>query len=115
MSHMSHISSHTINTRHPNPKGPPMPPTPTHTSRTGDGPFGFTIPEVDDQGRVLRDVELVSFGPDTVIDTYRDRIATLTVENHHLADLLDGVMADDPAAIRDAAAWLATNRPEVDG
>ena len=33
----------------------------------------------------------------------------------HLADLLDGVMADDPAAIRDAAAWLAANRPEVDG
>jgi hypothetical protein len=32
----------------------------------------------------------------------------------HLADLLDGVMADDPAAIRDAAAWLAANRPEVD-
>ena len=29
-----------------------------------------------------------------------------------LADLLDGVMQDDPQAIRDAAAWLATNRPE---
>jgi hypothetical protein len=50
-----------------------------------------------------------------MIDHYRNRIAALTVENHHLADLLDGVMADDPAAIRDAAAWLAANRPEVDG
>lgn len=30
----------------------------------------------------------------------------------YLADLLDGVMQDDPQAIRDAAAWLATNRPE---
>jgi hypothetical protein len=49
------------------------------------------------------------------LDTYRARIATLTVENHHLAVLLDGVLADDPAAIRDAAAWLAANRPEVDG
>lgn len=29
-----------------------------------------------------------------------------------LAALLDGVMADDPQAIRDAALWLATNRPE---
>lgn len=29
-----------------------------------------------------------------------------------LADLLEGVMADDPQAIRDAAAWLTTNRPE---
>lgn len=36
------------------------------------------------------------------------RDATIT----HLADLLDGVMQDDPQAIRDAAAWLATNRPE---
>jgi hypothetical protein len=71
-----------------------MPPTPTHTSRAGDGPLSW---------------------PSTAsraIDTYRDRIATLTVENHRLADLLDGVMADDPAAIRDAAAWLATNRPD---
>ena len=51
----------------------------------------------------------------TTIDTYRARIAALTVDNHHLADLLDGVLADDPAAIRDAAAWLAANRPEVDG
>ena len=92
-----------------------MPPTPTHTSRAGNGPFGFTIPEVDDRGRVLRDVKLYEFGPDTAMDTYRARIATLTVENHRLADLLDGVMADDPAAIRDAAAWLAANRPEVDG
>jgi hypothetical protein len=92
-----------------------MPPTPTHTSRAGNGPFGFTIPEVDAQGRVLRDVKLYEFGPDTVINTYRDRVAALTVENHRLADLLDGVMADDPAAIRDAAAWLAANRPEVDG
>ena len=33
----------------------------------------------------------------------------------HLAALLDGVLADDPGAIRDAAAWLAANRPEVDG
>ena len=33
----------------------------------------------------------------------------------HLAALLDGVLADDAAAIRDAAAWLAANRPEVDG
>ncbi len=33
----------------------------------------------------------------------------------HLAALLDGVLADDPVAIRDAAAWLAANRPEVDG
>lgn len=32
-----------------------------------------------------------------------------------LADLLDGVMADDPQAIRDAAAWLTANRPEVNG
>ena len=39
------------------------------------------------------------------LDTYRTRIAAL----------LDGVLADDPAAIRDAAAWLAANRPEVDG
>lgn len=30
----------------------------------------------------------------------------------HLANLLEGVMADDPQAIRDAAAWLAANRPE---
>ncbi len=39
------------------------------------------------------------------------RDATIT----HLAALLDGVLADDPGAIRDAAAWLAANRPEVDG
>ena len=36
------------------------------------------------------------------------RDATITL----LADLLDGVMQDDPQAIRDAAAWLTTNRPE---
>jgi hypothetical protein len=64
-----------------------MPPTPTHTSRAGNGEW-------------------------TLADAYRARIAALTVENHRLADLLDGVMADDPAAIRDAAAWLAANRPD---
>lgn len=37
-----------------------------------------------------------------------DAARTITL----LADLLDGVMQDDPQAIRDAAAWLATNRPE---
>ena len=31
-----------------------------------------------------------------------------------LADLLDGVLADDPQAIRDAALWLTVNRPEGD-
>jgi hypothetical protein len=36
-------------------------------------------------------------------------------ERDYLAALLDGVMQDDPQAIRDAAAWLAANRPEVDG
>ena len=36
------------------------------------------------------------------------RDATITL----LADLLDGVMQDDEQAIRDAAAWLATNRTE---
>ncbi len=109
MSHMSHISSHTINTRHPNPKGPPMPPTPTHTSRAGDEWHDYTTP--------LRPTETPGVWERTVmpIDTYRDRIAALTVENHRLAALLDGVMADDPAAIRDAAAWLAANRPEVEG
>ena len=30
----------------------------------------------------------------------------------HLAALLDGVLADDPQAIRDAAQWLTVNRPE---
>ena len=39
------------------------------------------------------------------------RDATIT----HLADLLDGVLADDPQAIRDAALWLTVNRPAVDG
>lgn len=29
-----------------------------------------------------------------------------------LASLLDGVLADDPQAIRDASAWLTTNQPE---
>ena len=38
------------------------------------------------------------------------RDATIT----HLATLLDGVLADDPQAIRDAAAWLTVNRPEVE-
>lgn len=38
--------------------------------------------------------------------------AKLAAERDLLADLLDGVMQDDPQAIRDAAAWLATNRPE---
>jgi hypothetical protein len=92
-----------------------MPPTPTHTSRAGDTPRS-----IGPHG-----VELYSYGPTahglgetlsvTTIDTYRARIATLTVENHRLAGLLDGVMADDPQAIRDAAAWLTANRPEVDG
>ncbi len=39
----------------------------------------------------------------------------MQTEVDRLAALLDGVLADDPAAIRDAAAWLAANRPEVDG
>ena len=76
--------------------------------------FGFTVPEVDDQGRVLRGVKLYEFGPDTVIDTGSSLVdAYATIDC--LAALLDGVMADDPAAIRDAAARLAANRPEVDG
>lgn len=37
--------------------------------------------------------------------------ATIT----HLATLLDGVLADDPQAIRDAAQWLTVNRPDVTG
>jgi len=47
-------------------------------------------------------------------DDYRERdtYRALVAERNHLADLLDGVMQDDPQAIRDAAAWLATNRPE---
>jgi hypothetical protein len=60
----------------------------------------------------LRDVKLYEFGPDTVIDTGPSLVdAYATID--HLAALLDGVMADDPQAIRDAAAWLATNRPEA--
>ena len=42
----------------------------------------------------------------------RERFAFLQTEVDRLADLLDGVMQDDEQAIRDAAAWLATNRPE---
>jgi hypothetical protein len=107
-----------------NPKGPPMPPTPTHTSRTGDTPpyLDFTdllyalrqeapLGHWSDGEQAAEIIESLA----TLANTYRDRVAALTVENHHLADLLDGVMADDPAAIRDAAAWLAANRPEVDG
>jgi hypothetical protein len=101
-----------------------MPPTPTHTSRAGDTPpyLDFT-----DLLYALRQEAPLSHWSvavpaaeiieslATLANTYRARIAALTVENHRLADLLNGVMADDPAAIRDAAAWLATNRPEVDG
>ena len=45
-------------------------------------------------------------------DAMRERFAFLQTEVDRLADLLDGVMQDDEQAIRDAAAWLATNRPE---
>ncbi len=85
-----------------------MPPTPTHTSRAGDALEALVQAQQATIDKVMQ-------GVDALADTYRARIATLTVENHRLADLLDGVMADDPAAIRDAAAWLAANRPEVDG
>jgi hypothetical protein len=101
-----------------------MPPTPTHTSRAGDTPpyLDFTdllyalrqeapLGHWSDGEQAAEIIESLA----TLANTYRARIAALTVENHRLADLLDGVMADDPAAIRDAAAWLATNRPEVDG
>ena len=40
-------------------------------------------------------------------------VAILNVDT--LAALLDGVLADDPQAIRDAARWLTVNRPAVDG
>ena len=151
-------------------------PTPTNPTPDPTG-FRFTIPETDDRGRVLRDVELVSVGwpiellgettgsirstPDgRLIETrptplaYRypdldpctlaeareaieeainavwmmsaehimsdadasaaeDRFVALAHLIEYLATLLDGVLADDPQAIRDAAAWLTANRPEV--
>jgi hypothetical protein len=46
------------------------------------------------------------------ISQAEDRFTAASHLLTHLADLLDGVMADDPAAIRDAAAWLAANRPD---
>ena len=94
-----------------------MPPTPAHTSRAGDGPDwtkydGVKLPSLEPLGVAI---DALIRSPRTLGINYRDRVATLAVENHHLAALLDGVMADDPAAVRDAAAWLAANRPEVDG
>lgn len=51
-----------------------------------------------------------------LIDLERRHIRHLTADRDLLAALLDGVLADDPQAIRDAAAWLTVNRPEdVDG
>ena len=47
---------------------------------------------------------------DSCVKAYSNhRDATIAL----LADLLDGVLADDPQAIRDAALWLTVNRPEV--
>ena len=48
------------------------------------------------------------------ISAAEDRFVAVAHLLTHLADLLDGVMQDDPQSIRDAAAWLAVNRPEVD-
>jgi hypothetical protein len=100
-----------------------MPPTPTHTSRAGDGPDWTGDPAVIAHLRshgVLEEADKV-FDYLDQIDTYRARIAALTVENHRLADLLANLLAE-PAQVAlrevvaeqlDVAAWLAANRPEA--
>ncbi len=76
-----------------------MPPTPTHTSRTGD----------------IRPRDLMALMAGQLPNPPWNVMRLGVAEIDHLAALLDGVLADDPVAIRDAAAWLAANRPEVDG
>jgi hypothetical protein len=109
-----------------------MPPTPTHTSRAGDTPpyLDFTdllyalrqeapLGHWSDGEQAAEIIESLA----TLANTYRDRIAALTVENHRLADLLANLLAARAqVALRevvaeqlDVAAWLAANRPEVDG
>jgi hypothetical protein len=72
---------------------------------------------VGDDGEMIGTYEVDT--PPMNLKATLDLIDVLTAEyreeRDHLAALLDGVLADDPAAIRDAAAWLAANRPEVDG
>jgi hypothetical protein len=92
------------------------PATPTHTSRAGDGPEAATL--TDAYAAIEEAISNVWYVYD--LDAQQksraeDRFVAVAHLLTHLADLLDGVLADDPAAIRDAAAWLAANRPEVDG
>ena len=95
-----------------------MPPTPTHTSRAGDGSEATTladayaaIEEAIDNVWTMSAEHILTGNPSRAEDRFTAVAHLLT----HLAALLDGVLADDPAAIRDAAAWLAANRPKVDG
>ncbi len=77
-----------------------------HTGGAGVGRRA-TFAETLDEMRTI-DVEDMPFTSEELLHVAADTIDTL-------AALLDGVLADDPLAIRDAAAWLAANRPEVDG
>jgi hypothetical protein len=121
------------NTRHPNPKGPPMPPTPTHTSRAGDTPtvcadcgqelvastfgeFAALVVAGDFERcrfrKALAELEVAIKGADP-------RDATITLLTDLLANLLAArarvAHREVVAEQLDVAAWLAANRPEVDG
>ena len=113
-----------------------MPPTPTHTSRAGD-----TSPVCADCGQLLivdpdggpgyptlvhgpGDFERCRFRKalaelEVAIKDADPRDVTITLLTDLLADLLAArardALAELVAAQIDVAAWLAANRPEVDG
>ena len=95
----------------PQPKGPPMPtPTPTPPPDLPKYELAADL-EPDDLPQQLDDRAAERVGKSySLIDAALMSDAAYTIRT--LAALLDGVMADDPQAIRDAALWLATNRPE---
>lgn len=98
-----------------------MPPTPAHTGRAGDGDDwsiydGVKLPSLADADIIAR---LRSHGVFEEADKMFDYLDTIA----HLADLLANFLAE-PARVAlrevvaeqlDVAAWLAANRPEVDG